>query len=68
MQIQPKTSLRQSSASRRAKQAAMIADDTFRGGARPNGYSTGLLRSPWHSGIGQLWDAARKRDNEISQD
>ena len=68
MQIQPKASLRQSRESRRARQAALIADDTFKGGARVSPSSAGLLRNPWHSGIGQLWGRARKRDSEILPD
>jgi hypothetical protein len=61
MQIQPKASLRLSSESRRARQAALTSDDTFKGGA-PGARSGRLPRRPWLAGVAHLWDEARKRE------
>jgi hypothetical protein len=63
MQIQPKASLRRSSESRRARQAALTSDDTFKGGA-PGTRSGRLLKRPWLAGVGHLWDDARKRPSD----
>lgn len=55
MQLQPRPH-RSRAEARRARQAAQISDDTFKGGG-PLSRRGGLMpRSPWNFGAGHLWD------------
>ena len=60
MQTQPRPHLSTGEA-QRARQAAQVSDDTFKGGGRIGRPVASLLRSPWHVGSGQLWSGRGKR-------
>jgi len=64
MQTQPGSSSPKNGDSRRARQAALISDDTYKGGARINLRRGAMPRRPWHSGPGHLWEGGRKHEND----
>ena len=65
MQIQPGSSQpRKSGDARRARQAAGLTEDAFKGGdaASPRG---SILKSPWRPGTGRLWrDLLARQEDE----
>ena len=66
MQIQPQQSIKRRE-SKRARQAARDSDDVFKGGAGVR-VGAGRLKSPWHAGIGRLWEAARRKETPTDED
>jgi hypothetical protein len=56
MQTQPRPPGSRAIAERRARQAAQVADDTFKGGGRAIRRGGIKPRSPWHMGPGHLWE------------
>jgi len=67
MQGQPRDSRKPNDA-KRARQAARLSDDVFKGGAGVATSGGGSsLKSPWHMGAGRLWETARRRSSGESE-
>lgn len=63
MQVQPKADDVRASEKRRARQAAALAEDAFRGGTGPSFRLT--LKAPWLMlGAGRLWPSRRSGSSD----
>jgi hypothetical protein len=55
MQIQPRSLLRLNGNTRRARQAAGLDEDAFKGGAPGTPLHRGRPQPPWQMGTSRLW-------------
>jgi hypothetical protein len=62
MQIQPKSDATRLGRVQRARQAARLNEDAFKGGDRPQGRLK--LKSPWKLGNERLWESLRDSSRE----
>jgi hypothetical protein len=62
MQDQPKPAEQRAEAAQRKRQARQSNEDAFKGGTAPK--QRLVLKSPWRTGFGRLWNARRAEGAE----